>query len=121
VGCSWAPSPALMTDDNDVRVKGFEVAGGVLEGFAFLEGGGFGREINDVGGEALGGEFEADAGAGGGFDEEVDDSLAAEGGDFFDGAFADGFEGAGGVEDGVDLGGGEGLDVEEMFALPAHA
>ena len=109
-----------VAHDDDVGVEGFEVAGGVLEGFAFFERGGLGGEIDDVGGEALGGQFEADARAGGRLDEEVDDGFAAQGGDFFDGALADGLEGAGGVEHGHDFLGGEGFDVEQMFAVPGH-
>src|SRR5208283_5987964 len=58
--------------------------------------------------------------AGGGLDKEVHDGLAAQGGDLFDGAFADRLEGAGGVEHGGDFLNGEGFDVEQMFAMPAH-
>ena len=109
-----------MADDNDIGIKGFEVARRVLEGLALLEGAGFGGEINDVGGEALGGEFEGDAGASGRFDKEVDDGFAAQGRDFFDGAFTDSFKGFGGVEDEENFFGAQGLDVEEMFAVPGH-
>src|SRR5439155_20701214 len=110
-----------VPDDDETGIEGCEVAGRVQESLAFLERGGFGGEVDAVGGEALFGQLEADAGARGRLDEEVDDGLAAQGGDFFDGALADGFEGARGVEDGEDFLGGEGFDVEEMVAVPGHA
>ena len=90
MGCSWEPSPALMTravdgageqvrraggavaDDDDVDAHGFDVAGGVAEGFALGDAAGGDGEVDDVGGEALGGEGEGGFGAGGVFKEEVD-------------------------------------------------
>ena len=109
-----------MADDDEVGVQRLEVARGVLERLAFLQRGGLGGEVDDVGGEPLLGQLEADARAGGGLDEEVDDGLAAQGRDFLDGALADGFEGARGVEHGDDFLRGERFDVEQMFAVPAH-
>src|ERR1700679_3192235 len=46
--------------------------------------------------------------------------ISPGGGGFFCGGFAGGLEGAGGVEDGADFPGGEGFDVQEVFAVPAH-
>ena len=110
-----------VADDNDVGVEGFEIFNGVFEGLAFFERGRIGGEVNDVGGETLGGELERDAGARGRFDEKVDDGFAAQGGDFFDGAFADGFELFGSVEREGDFFGAQRLDIEEMFTVPGHA
>src|SRR5258706_16237042 len=91
-----------VADDDDVDAHGFDVAGGVDEGFAFAGAAGFFGEVDDVGGEALGGEGEGDAGAGGIFGEESDHDLAAKGGDFFDGAGGGFFEGIRGVEGGTE-------------------
>ncbi|MBX3745443.1 MAG: ComEC/Rec2 family competence protein [Verrucomicrobiae bacterium] len=113
-------SGGLMADDDDVRVHGLEVAGGIAERLALPEGGGVGAEVDDVGGEPLGGEFEADPGAGGRLDEEVDDRFAPEGGDGLDGAGADRLEAARGVEDGEKFLGGKGLDIEEVGPVPGH-
>ena len=49
--------------------------------------------------QSLFGELEGNAGAGGGFEEEIDDGLAAERRDLLDGALADFLERLGGVED----------------------
>ena len=89
-----------VADDDEVNVQRLEVAGGVFERLALLERGGLGGEVDDVGREPLLGELEAGARAGGGLDEQVDDGLAAQGGDLLDGALADRLEGAGGVEHG---------------------
>ena len=96
VGCSCAPSPALMTlalsnarkemrragravaDDDDVGVERFEIARGVLERLAFFQGGSFGGEIDDVGAQPMRGQFETDARARGRLDEKVDDGFAAQ-------------------------------------------
>ncbi|MFM1944055.1 MAG: hypothetical protein RI897_3037, partial [Verrucomicrobiota bacterium] len=117
VGCSGG----AVTDDEDVGIEGFEIARCIFERFSLFERGGFGGEVDDVGGEAEGGEFERDARPGGGFGKQVDDGFTAQGGDLFDGAFADGLEGGGGIEDGGDFVFGEGLDIEEVFTVPAHA
>ena len=109
-----------VADDDEINVQRLEVARGVLERLALLERGGLGGEIDDVGREPLLGQLEAGARAGGGLDKEVDDGLAAQGGDLLDGALADRFEGAGGVQHGGDFLSGEGFDVQQMFAMPAH-
>ena len=94
-----APRRAVA-DDDEVGVERLEVARGVLERLAFLERGGLGGEIDDVGREALLGQLETDARAGGRLDEQIDHRLAAQGGDLLDGALADRFEGARGVQHG---------------------
>ena len=121
VGCSCAPSPALMTlasqearqkmrraagavaDDDDIGVERLEIARGVLERLAFFERRGLGGEIDDVGGQPLRGQLKADARARGRLDEQVDHRFAAQRRDFFDGAFADGLEGARRVQHGDDF------------------
>ena len=121
VGCSCAPSPALMTlalsnarqkmrradravaDDDEVRVQRLEIARGVLERLAFFERRRLGGKIDDVGGQPLRGQFKADARARGRLDEQVDDRLAAQRRNFLDGALADGLERARRVEHGDDF------------------
>ena len=110
----------LVPDDDGVGIERLEDARRVLEGLALAQGGGLGGEVDDVRRQALGGQFEADPGAGGGFNEEVDDRLAAEGGHLLDGALAHRLEGPGGVEDDDDLLRAQGLDVEQVLAVPVH-
>src|SRR4051812_32201440 len=110
-----------MADDDDVSVESFEVFDGVFEGFAFFQRRGVSREVDDIGGEALGGEFERDARAGGGVDEKINDGFAAEGRDFFYGAFADRFKLFGGIEREDNFFGAQRLDIEKMFSVPGHA
>ena len=111
---------SAVADDDEVRIQCLEIQGGVFERLAFLERGGLGGKIDDVRGEPLLGQFEADARAGGGLDEEVDHRLAAQRGNFLDGALADGFEGAGGIEHRDDFFRCERFDVEQMFTGPGH-
>ena len=110
-----------MANNDDVGVKSFEILDGVFESLAFFQRRSVGGKINHVGGETLRGEFERNAGARGGFDEKVDDGFAAEGGHFFDGAFANGFKLFGCVEREGDFFGAQRLDIEEMFSVPGHA
>ena len=95
-----------VANDDEIGIERFQIARGVFQRLAFFERGSFGGEIDDVGGKPLLGKFETDARAGGRFDEKIDDRFAAQGRDFFDGAFADGFESARGIEDGDDFLGG---------------
>ena len=57
---------------------------GVLEALALGDARALGGEVDDVGGEPLGGGLEGDAGAGGVLVEEVDDGAAAQGGQLLD-------------------------------------
>src|ERR1035437_1792167 len=109
-----------VADDDEIYVERLEVARGVLARFTLLERRGLGVEVDDVSREPLLGQFEAGARAGGGFDKQVDDGLAAQGGDFLDGALADGLERPRGIQHGGDFLNSEGFDVEQMFAMPAH-
>jgi len=94
VGCSWAPSPALTTlawrtgpgngsaggavaNDNDVNVQRFEVARGVFECLALLEGGGLGIEMM-MSAESRCSKAQSSCACGGGLDKQVHDSLAAQ-------------------------------------------
>ena len=113
------PGSAVANDD-DVRIQRLEVPGGVLQGLAFLERGCLGAKIDHIRGQPQRSQLETDPSPGGRLDEQVDDRLAAQGGNLFDGAFADRLENAGGVENGEDFIGAEGLDVEQMFAVPGH-
>ena len=107
-----------VAQDDEVGVEGLEVADRVLEGLALAQRGGLGGEVDDVGAHAERGELEADAGAGAGLDEQVDDGLAGEPGLLLDLAFADGAEGACRLEHGPDFVGPEGLKVEQVPVVP---
>src|SRR6516164_785451 len=62
VGCSWAPSPALMTAHyDDVDAHRLDVLGGVDEGLALVDARAGHGEVVGVGTEALGSEAEAGA------------------------------------------------------------
>src|SRR5207302_837329 len=74
------------------------------------------RHVDRVGGEALFRELERDAGARGGFEEQVDDGLAAERRDFLDRALGDFLEGLGGIEDEPDLVRREVLEPDQVLA-----
>src|ERR1035437_4502509 len=109
-----------VADDDEINVERLEVARGVLERFTLLEGGRLGVEIDDSRREPLLGEFKTGTRAGGGLNNQVDDGLAAQGGDLLDGALADRLERPRGIQDGGDFLNSEGFDVEQMFAMPAH-
>ena len=96
VGCSWLPSPALMTapltfsdssltapesgmaHDQHVRVHGVQGHGGVEQGFALLDRGPGDRHVDHVGPQALGRQLERRAGAGRALEEQVDDRQAGQ-------------------------------------------
>ena len=118
VGQEARGSGRTVAQDNDVRPQRLKVQRGVLEGFAFLQAGGPDGEVDHVGTEAQGGQFERREGAGAGFDEEIDEGFATEGGDFFQTALAHAFEGAGGLEDVADFGGAQFVQAEQVFAGP---
>ena len=66
------------------------------------------------------GQLETDPGPCRRLHKKVHDRLAPEGGNFFNGALANRFESLGGVQDQIDLFGGEGLDIEQVFPRPVH-
>src|SRR5665213_443018 len=109
-----------VADDDEIGVERFEGQRGVLERLAFFERRGLGGKIYDVGGKPLRRQFKTDARPRGRLDEQIYDGFAAQGGNFFNRAFADGLETARGVQHGGDFFHRERFDVEQMFFGPAH-
>ena len=101
-------------DHDQVRLVGGERLHRVLERLALLDGRAAGGEVDDVGGERLGGQLEARAGARGGLVEEVQDAPAAQRGDLLDLALGDLGEGLRAVEDALDAGPVEVLDGQQV-------
>ena len=119
VGCSWVPSPALTTravdpagggepvrgaggavpDDDGVGAHRLQGQRGVLQRLALGDRGALGGEVDDVGGQPLGGGLEGDPGAGRVLEEEVDDGAAAQGRQLLDRPVGDPGHLLGGVED----------------------
>ena len=133
VGCSWAPSPALMT--RHVEVLG--AAGAApratewrttttstpiasmflavsMNVSPLRQAGAAGGEVERVGPEPPGGQAEAGAGAGGGLEEEVDDDLALEVVPLGLAAYPDA-ENLGGVEQSREFRGREPFETEQVF------
>src|SRR6266581_1337263 len=104
-----------VTHDHHVDPHRLEVARGVYERLPFLHGAPARRHVHGVGGEPLLGELEGDAGPGRGFEEEIDDRLAAQRRDFLDSALGHFFERLGGVENESDLLGGERLEADQVL------
>ena len=77
-----------MADDDRVGAHRLEGERGVLEALALGHAGALGGEVDDVGGEPLGGGLERDPGAGGVLEEEVDHGAAAQRGSFLIGRSA---------------------------------
>src|SRR5213594_969301 len=105
-----------MADDHHIDPHRFEVSGGVDQGLALLHRAAACRHVDGVGGEALFRELERDAGARGGFEEQVDYGLAAERRDFLDRPLGDFLEGLGGIEDEPDLVRREVLEPHQVLA-----
>ena len=105
----------VVADDEEVAAHGVKGARGVEQGFALIHAGGADGHVDDVGAEALAGEFEAGAGAGAVLEEQVDEGAAAQ-------QVALGFAGAveedvalGEVEQVGDFGGVEAFDGEQVL------
>ena len=105
---------------DQVDLQRFDVADGVEQGFALQQTAARSLHIHDVGAEALFGEFKGDPGAGAGFDEEVDDGFAAQGGNFFHVPLRNLLELLGGVEEEGDLLGAQVVETEQIFSGPLH-
>src|SRR5262249_43089103 len=111
------PGGAVAHHD-DVHAHRLDVLGGVDERLALADAGAGGGEVDGVGGQALGGEAEAGAGAGGRLEEEVDDDLSLEVGALLAAALTDLDEVLRRVEDGLDLAAAQVLEAEEVTAGP---
>ena len=110
-----------VAENDDVRLKGLEVEGGVLECLAFLEAGGCGGDVHYIRAKAHGCDLERCPGAGAWLDEEIHERLSPERGHFFQAALADAFECTRRIKEEVDLGGGEFVESGEVFSGPdAH-
>ena len=88
-----------MTDDEHIGVHGNQIIDGVKQGFAFGRGGTPDVQIDDVGRKTLGGYFEGGAGTRRIFEEEIENTLAAQKRDLLDVAVGNFEETRGGVED----------------------
>src|SRR5581483_9697232 len=93
----------------------------VDQGLALHQGGRGHLDIEDIGAQPLGGQFEGNTGAGGGFVEEEHHRAAPKGGHFFDRAGRDFLEGGGGIEDMDDLLSGKLLQGQQVLGSPVHA
>src|ERR1700730_1589686 len=71
-----------VAHDEAVWLHGVEIVGGVEQGLAFFEAGSFGLKIHGIRAEARSSCGEAEACAGGIFEEGEGDCLAAKGGKF---------------------------------------
>ena len=107
-----------VAHDDQVCLERFDVADRIQQRFALAETAGVGAHVDDVGAEALFRQFEGDAGAGAGFDEDVDHGLAPESGDLLDPPAVDFFEFRGGVEDESDLLRGQVIQTQQIFFCP---
>src|SRR5438105_2648367 len=105
-----------MTDDHHIDPHRFEVAGRIDQRLAFLDRAAAGHHVDRVRREAFFGELERDAGTGRGFEEQVDDRLAAQRRHLLDGPLGDLFERLGGVEDQADLIGREALEPDQVLS-----
>ncbi len=88
-----------VPDDDGVGAHRLQGQGRVLERLALGDGGALGGEVDDVGGQALGGCLEGDAGTRRVLEEEVDDGTAAQGRELLDRPVRDPGHLLGGVED----------------------
>jgi len=102
-----------VAHDDGVGAHGGEGVQGVDEGFALGDARTGGGDGDRVGAEALGGDFEAGAGARGGLIKEVDDHLSAERVQLFDGLTLDGLKILGARQNSFDLGAVQLLDPQQ--------
>src|SRR5690242_1507170 len=105
----------------NVGVKRLEIARGVLEGFAFGEARTRCGNVNDIGAEPEGGEFERGAGPRARFDEEINQGFSAECRNFFDFPGPDLFEGVCRFKNEIDLVRGEFAEPKQILAVPVHS
>ena len=78
-----------VAQDNQIRLKRFNVFYRVEESFAFAQTAGFRIDVDDIGAETLFRKLKGDACARAWFDEQVDDGFSAKSGNLFDFALGD--------------------------------
>src|SRR4029450_2908756 len=94
---------------------------GVLQALALGQRRAAGAEVDHVGAEALGGQLERDAGAGGVLEEQVADGPAAQGGDLLDRAVGDLRQVPGGVQHPADVEGAEVRRGQQVLVHPTRS
>src|SRR5476651_2288042 len=107
-----------VANDDHVDTHGFEIPRRVHQRLPLRDARPRRGDAHRVGRETLFGELEGDAGAGGGFEEEVDDGRPAQGGHLLDGPLADLLERLRGVEHETDLVARELLEPEQVLPEP---
>ena len=103
-----------MAHDEHVGVHRGEVVDGVEDRLALGLARGRDVEVDDVGGQTLGGDLEGGAGARRGFEKQVEYAFAAQQRDLLHLAFADVHEGFGRVEDLRDDGARQAVESEQV-------
>ncbi len=110
-----------MTHHYGIGTHGYQRIQRVDQGFALGCAGGLRSDGYRLGAQPAGGDFEAYAGAGGGFKKEIDDHLAAKS---IEAAvvvsLGERLEKNGTGEDGFDFGPVEALDIEQASGLGRH-
>ena len=109
-----------VSNDDDIRVESFEVARGILQRLALFQRRRFCREVDNVRGESLRGEFEADPCAGRRFDEKVDYCFASQSRNLLDSALSNTPKSACRIQNSDNLFRTERLDIQQMFPVPAQ-
>lgn len=109
-----------MADDDRIRRHGLQVHGGVDQCLALDHARGRGRDVDGIGGETLGSDFEAGSGARRGLEKEIDDGLAAQRRDLFDLSCIDVAKRLGGIENEVYLLGGQLFNSQKIFMIKWH-
>jgi hypothetical protein len=109
-----------VPEHNHVGVQCLDVLRSVAQRFALGCGGTRTVERNDVGAEAFRRHVERHAGARARLQEQVDDGLAAQGGDSLDTALKDFLERGRGRVNLVDLGEAQLFEREQVAAGPGH-
>ncbi len=103
-----------VSDHHDVGVHRVQGGDRVAQGLPLAGAGGGPAHVHDVGPQPLAGQLEGAAGAGGGLEEEVEDGLAAQGGDLADGSLGHQKEGLGQLQDSLRRWSCEALDAEQV-------
>ena len=107
-----------MPHHDQVGLQRLDVPDRVEQRFAFAQTAGVGAHIDDVRAQPLFRQFEGNAGARAGLDENVDDGFAAEGGDFLDPAAVHFLEFRRSVQNKRDLLGRKVIQAEQILFRP---